>query len=115
MRHVAAYLLAVLGGNHNPSADDIKNILDSVGVEAETEKVDKLLNELSGKTLAEVLAAGRAKISSVPSGGSGGARAAAPSGGAAAAPAGGAKEEKKEEEKKEATEEDEGLGFDLFG
>jgi ribosomal protein L12E/L44/L45/RPP1/RPP2 len=29
MKLIAAYLLAVLGGNTSPSADDIKNILES--------------------------------------------------------------------------------------
>ncbi|KAJ0816444.1 putative ribosomal protein P2 [Helianthus annuus] len=30
MKVVAAYLLALLGGNTSPSADDLKNILGSV-------------------------------------------------------------------------------------
>lgn len=29
MKVIAAYLLAVLGGNTSPSADDVKNILES--------------------------------------------------------------------------------------
>ena len=39
MRYVAAYLLAALGGNEKPSADDIKKILSSVGVSAEDDKI----------------------------------------------------------------------------
>lgn len=42
MRYVAAYLLAVLGGNGNPSAKDIKSILDSVGIEADDERLNKV-------------------------------------------------------------------------
>lgn len=42
MRYVAAYLLAVLGGNASPSAKDIKNILGSVGIEAEDEHLNKV-------------------------------------------------------------------------
>lgn len=42
MRYVAAYLLAVLGGNTSPSAKDIKNILGSVGIEAEDERLNKV-------------------------------------------------------------------------
>lgn len=42
MRYVAAYLLAVLGGNSNPSAKDIKNILGSVGIEADDERLNKV-------------------------------------------------------------------------
>jgi ribosomal protein L12E/L44/L45/RPP1/RPP2 len=35
MRHVAAYLLCVLGDNKSPSADDIKNVITSVDGEAD--------------------------------------------------------------------------------
>lgn len=42
MRYVAAYLLAVLGGNTNPSSKDIKNILGSVGIEADDERLNKV-------------------------------------------------------------------------
>lgn len=41
MRYVAAYLLAVLGGNTKPSAKDIKTILGSVGIEAEDDRLNK--------------------------------------------------------------------------
>lgn len=33
MRIIGAYLLAVLGGNENPKEEDIKAILQSVGIE----------------------------------------------------------------------------------
>lgn len=42
MRYVAAYLLAALGGNANPSAQDIKDILGSVGIEADDERLNKV-------------------------------------------------------------------------
>ena len=42
MRYVAAYLLAVLGGNNSPSARDIKSILGSVGIEADDERLNKV-------------------------------------------------------------------------
>ena len=58
MRYVAAYLLAVLGGNSSPSADDIKKILSSVGIDAADENVKKVISELNGKNLEEVIAAG---------------------------------------------------------
>lgn len=52
MRYVAAYLLAVLGGNNSPSSKDIKSILGSVGIEADDERLDKVtkleaFNEIS--------------------------------------------------------------------
>ena len=54
MRYVAAYLLAVLGGNKNPSESDIEKILGSVGIECETERLKKVISELSGKDVDEV-------------------------------------------------------------
>ncbi|KPP57283.1 60S acidic ribosomal protein P2-like [Scleropages formosus] len=55
MRYVAAYLLAVLGGNNSPSAKDIKNILSSVGIEADDECLNKVISELNGKDVNDVL------------------------------------------------------------
>lgn len=42
MRYVASYLLAALGGNSSPSAKDIKKILDSVGIEADDDRLNKV-------------------------------------------------------------------------
>ncbi|KAI9874628.1 MAG: 60S acidic ribosomal protein P2 [Pleopsidium flavum] len=111
MKHLAAYLLLGLGGNTSPSAADVKGVLESVGIEADDERLDKLISELEGKDLAELIAEGTTKLASVPSGGSGGG-AAAPAGGAGgAAPAEETKAEEKEEEKEES---DEDMGFGLF-
>lgn len=54
MRYVAAYLLATLGGNENPSASDIKAILSSVGIDVDSERLDVVIKELSGKNIHEV-------------------------------------------------------------
>ena len=54
MKHLAAYLLLGIGGNTNPSAKDIKKVLDSVGIEADDERLEKLLGELEGKDVNEV-------------------------------------------------------------
>ncbi|KEH38965.1 putative ribosomal protein L12 family [Medicago truncatula] len=112
MKIIAAYLLAVLGGNQSPSASDLKQILGSVGVEAEDCNIELLLSEVKGKDFAELIASGREKLASVPSGGGAVAVSAATGGGAAAAaPAAEAKEEKKVEEKEES---DDDMGFSLF-
>jgi len=58
MRYIAAYLLAVLGGNDNPSAADIKKILSSVGIDAEDDKLKKVISELNGKNINELIAEG---------------------------------------------------------
>lgn len=51
MKHLAAYLLLTLGGNTSPSAKDIKNVLDSVGIEADDDRLSSLLSELKGKDI----------------------------------------------------------------
>ncbi|KAH9924789.1 60s acidic ribosomal protein-domain-containing protein [Fomitopsis serialis] len=111
MRHVAAYLLLQIGGNASPSAADVKKVLGAVGIEAEDERLEKLISELEGKDINELIALGSSKLSSVPSGGAVGVSSGAAAGGAAAAPAEEAKEEKKEEEKEES---DDDMGFGLF-
>ncbi|KAG6495848.1 60S acidic ribosomal protein P2B-like [Zingiber officinale] len=107
MKIVAAYLLVILGGNPNPSADDIRSILESVGAEAEDKRINHFLAEVKGKDITEVIAAGREKFASVPSGGSVVAIGVASpgSGGAGGAPA--AEEPKKEEKVEEKEESDE--------
>ncbi|XP_046964344.1 60S acidic ribosomal protein P2 [Vanessa atalanta] len=110
MRYVAAYLLAVLGGKAAPAAADLEKILSSVGIEADSDKLKKVIDELNGKTVEDLIAQGREKLSSMPAGG------AAPAA-AAAAPAAAAAEEKKEEKeakKEESESEDEDMGFGLF-
>lgn len=78
VRYVAAYLLAVLGGNESPSKADLEKILSSVGVEVDAARVTKIIADLKGKSIEELIAQGREKLSSMPVGG-----------GAAAAPAAG--------------------------
>jgi len=113
MRILSAYLLAVLGGNESPKKSDITKILDSVGVKADDSQLDKLLSELSGKDLDQLIADGLKKMSSVPSiGGGGGGGAAAPAAGGAAPAAAAKKEEEKPKEKSEESGGD--MGFSLF-
>lgn len=108
MRHVAAYLLAVLGGNESPSAADVKKIMASVGVDADETRLNKLIEELNGKDISEIIEQGSEKLAKF---GGGGACAAA-AGGAAGAEA--AVEEAKKEESEEE-EADLGGGMDMFG
>ncbi|XP_058128628.1 large ribosomal subunit protein P2 [Anopheles ziemanni] len=111
MRYVAAYLLAVLGGNAAPTNADIEKILSSVGIEADATRVSKVVKELQNKSIEELIASGREKLSSMPSGG--GAPAGAPAAAGAAAAAAPAAE-KKEEKKEESESEDDDMGFGLF-
>ncbi|CAL5391663.1 unnamed protein product [Camellia sinensis] len=115
MKVVAAYLLAVLGGNTSPCADDLNNILNSVGAEADDNRIQLLLSEAKGKDITELIASGREKLASVPCGGGGAIGVTSYGGGggaAAAAPA--AAEPKKEEKVEEKEESDDDMGFSLF-
>ncbi|XP_043705588.1 60S acidic ribosomal protein P2-like isoform X1 [Telopea speciosissima] len=115
MKVIAAYLLAVLGGNTSPSADDLKYILGSVGADLEDDRIELLLSEVRGKDITKLIASGREKLASVPAGGGGAAIAVAASAGGSgggAAPAVG--EPKKEEKVEEKEESDEDMGFSLF-
>merc|ERR1712189_132998 len=58
MRYVAAYLLAALGGNESPSTDDLKTILESVGVGYDDERAEIVVNQCKGKSIPELIAAG---------------------------------------------------------
>lgn len=111
MRYVAAYLLAVLGGNESPSNADIEKILSSVGVEFDGDRIKKIVGDLSGKSIEELIAQGREKLSSMPVGGGSAVAPAAAGGAAAPAAAAEKKEEKKEEPE---SEEDDDMGFGLF-
>ncbi|ODV78577.1 ribosomal protein 60S [Suhomyces tanzawaensis NRRL Y-17324] len=108
MKYLAAYLLLVQGGNDAPSAADITSLLESVGVEAEASRISTLLAELEGKSVADLIQAGNAKLASVPTGGAAAASSGAASSGAAAEDAA---EEKAEEAKEES---DDDMGFGLF-
>lgn len=54
MKHLAAYLLLALGGNEKPSAADVTKVLESVGIESDSDRLNKLISELEGKDINEV-------------------------------------------------------------
>lgn len=112
MRYIASYLLAVLGGKDNPTAADLEKILGSVGISVEKDKMNKVVSELKGKNIEELIEQGKEKLSTVPAGGG----AAAPVAVAAAAPVAEAPAAAKEEKKpaKEESESDDDMGFGLF-
>lgn len=59
MRYVAAYLLAVLGGNENPSAADIEKVLSSVGIDADAERLKLVVGQLKGKNIEDLIKEGK--------------------------------------------------------
>ena len=100
MKHIAAYLLAVLGGKAEPEAKDVIEILKSVDAKYDEEKINQLCSELKGKNIEELIEEGKKKMSTIT---------------VAAAPAAAAPAEAKEEKKEEEEEEEEGdFGLDLF-
>ncbi|KAI3967702.1 hypothetical protein MKX01_039612 [Papaver californicum] len=113
MKVIAAYLLAVLGGNKEPTAEDIKNILASVGAADDSdERIQLLLSQVQGKDLTELIACGREKLAVSGGGapmtvntiGDGGAGSVAEQ-----------KKEEKVEEKIEEESDDDMAPFNLFG
>merc|ERR1711907_650254 len=91
MKYAAAYLLAAQSGSA-PSKDAVTKILESIGADIESDKLDKVFAELDGKNVEEVIAEGMSLLASVPSGGAGG----------DAAPAEEAKKESSEEEESDS-------------
>ena len=78
MRYVAAYLLANLAGNENPDAAAIEKILSSVGIDFNKDLAAKVIGELKGKNIEDLIKEGGSKLSAMP------VASAAPAGGAAA-------------------------------
>merc|ERR1712203_25156 len=70
MRYVAAALLSVLGGKEVESKN-IVDILSSVGIEADLEKIKLVVKELAGKDIEQLIVEGRSKLATMPCGGGG--------------------------------------------
>merc|ERR1719164_262926 len=98
MKYLGAYLMAVLGGKENPTADDIKQILEAGGIAFEEEMINKVCEKMDGKQAHELISAGYGKFAACGGGGGGGggATTSAPTGGG-----GGCDAPKKEEKKVE--------------
>ncbi|KAI3917716.1 hypothetical protein MKW98_021478 [Papaver atlanticum] len=109
MKVIAAYLLAVLGGNKEPTAEDIKDILGCVGAADDTdERIELILSQVKDKDLAELIACGKEKLA-VSGGG-------APMVVNVVGDGGGVADQKKEEKVEEKVDEetDDDMPFDIF-
>ena len=113
MLEIAAFVLCKLG-NKDGSADEVKAVLQAAGCSVDEEQLTKLMGDVEGKDINEILSAGAAKIQDVPFGGGGGGGGGVGGGGDAGA-GGAAAEEAKPEEKEEEEEMDLGGGMDMFG
>ncbi|KAI3389794.1 hypothetical protein SNEBB_001940 [Seison nebaliae] len=99
MQYLSAYMLLALSGNSNIQVGDIKKVIGAIDGTFEEECAKKIVDELNGKDLEELISEGMQRVGSmgVSAGG-----AAASAGGAAPS----ADAEKKEEVKEEEEEED---------
>jgi len=111
MRHLAAYLLLVAGGNSSPTAEDVTTLLGTVGVTVDEERLNQLISELDGKDINEVIESGKDKLLAGGFGGGGGAVASAPAAGGGAAPVAEKAAEKPKVEEVDALD----GGMDMFG
>lgn len=91
MKYIAAYLLAVAGGDANPTEEKVIAILSSVGIEADPKLIKALFEKIKSRSLEEIIAEGKSKIQIVSGGSAPVASTSAPTGTNAPAP-------KKEEE-----------------
>merc|ERR1712072_676993 len=115
MKVIAAYMLAVVGGNAKPSAADVKKILSAVAIDLDDDaenRLNTLVEEMSTKDVNEVIEAGLEKLKTVPGGGAGGAAAPAAGGAAASGGAAAAEEAKPESE---SEDDDDGAVGGMFG
>jgi large subunit ribosomal protein LP2 len=65
MKLLAAYILLVLGGKSSPTADEITNLITTVGGEVDADALTAMLADLEGKDINELLAKGEKDLSSV--------------------------------------------------
>lgn len=61
MRYVAAYCLFALSGK-TPTAKDLEKMLGSVGVDCDAEQASKVVSELEGKDLEELIKEGEHNV-----------------------------------------------------
>lgn len=113
MRHVAAYILAVMGGKKSPTVADLVRILSSVGIEADTNSLSFVIEKLKGQNVFEVIENGKVLLADMPVGGGGGISASAPAAvGVVEAPVEEVKEEKKPVvEDSDSSDSDMGMGL----
>ena len=55
MRYIASYLLLALGGETDITSEKMKKVLSSVGIESDSDKLNKIISELKGKSITEVM------------------------------------------------------------
>jgi ribosomal protein L12E/L44/L45/RPP1/RPP2 len=100
--------MLVAGGNTAPTAADVTKVLGEVGVEADAASLSKLIADMAGKDIDELIAAGQDQLVTLGGGGGGGGGGAAATDGEAAAAVEEAKPIEEEVDPMEG-------GMDMFG
>lgn len=62
MKHIAAYVLLVMGGNATPSAADVAGLITGAGGEADEAQIATLIGDLEGKSIQELLTKGEESL-----------------------------------------------------
>ena len=65
-------MMLVIGGNASPSKEDVSKALSAVGIEADDERLSKMMADLEGKDLGELLESGTELLAKFGGGGGGG-------------------------------------------
>uniref|UniRef100_A0A915PKB7 Large ribosomal subunit protein P2 n=1 Tax=Setaria digitata TaxID=48799 RepID=A0A915PKB7_9BILA len=105
--------------SHHITANDIENILGSVGVDCEHDKAEEVIKKMQGKMLDELISEGSKHLTSVASSSIGSTPSVVASGDTAPSSVGAravaaSSAEKKDEKKEKEEESDEDMGFGLF-
>lgn len=59
MKHLAAYVLVVMGGNSKPTLDDIHRVLGAAGATYDDNKLNELIKLLDGKDVNTITQTGK--------------------------------------------------------
>ena len=62
MKYFAAYLLLKTGGNDSPTADDVSKVLAAAGVDCDSATCARVISELDGKDISELINSGKDRI-----------------------------------------------------
>eukprot|EP00406_Dinophysis_acuminata_P011980 CAMPEP_0179236388 /NCGR_PEP_ID=MMETSP0797-20121207/13903_1 /TAXON_ID=47934 /ORGANISM="Dinophysis acuminata, Strain DAEP01" /LENGTH=70 /DNA_ID=CAMNT_0020943645 /DNA_START=93 /DNA_END=301 /DNA_ORIENTATION=+ len=62
MKYLGAYLMCVLGGKEEPTAAEIKEVLEAGGISFEDDMIDMVIARMAGKTVHELISAGYGKF-----------------------------------------------------
>ena len=98
MKDLAAYLLLKVGGNDAPSADEVLALMSKAGVEGDSAMVKRIVENVEGKDISELIASCSDRIFVGGGGGGGGGSGSGDAAAAAGDAAPAAKEKPKEEE-----------------